>query len=308
MADASIRCGPASIHLPQLVMEAGFMISVGNGGTHSVPYIKPRCVEYMLKSLSLSLALIFCNSAFAGSLSEKPEWNGFFAEESVNGVFVLCKGNTGSCVTNNKARAASPYSPASTFKIANALIALESGAIKDWHEIFKWNGKPRGQKQWEKDFTLRGAIQASAVPVFQQLARTIGEKKMGKYLHKFAYGNEHVDGGVDHFWLDGQLKISAIQQVAFLEKLYLGKLPIATANQLIVADALVAEADADYVIRAKTGYGSHTTPGIGWWVGWMEKDTDVYFFAANIDIAKAGQLPARKAVPTKIMQHEGVLP
>lgn len=268
----------------------------------------------MLRNLIMFTAVIFCGHIFASGIEEKPEWNAFFTGENVNGVFILCKNGTESCRTSSKSRENVGFSPASTFKIPNALIALDTGVVKSQHQVFKWAGEPRGMKQWEKDFNLRGAIQASAVPVFQQFAKEIGEKRMKGYIHKLSYGNENIAGGIDHFWLDGGLKISAWQQVVFLEKLYKNTLPVSRESQLIVKDALVSEVTPEYLVRAKTGYslgapgyGDKSKAGVAWWVGWVERGTDVYFFATNIDVESEAQLPARKSVPIKILKSEAVL-
>lgn len=268
----------------------------------------------MLRNLVVLTAVMFCGNLFASSIEENPEWHAAFARENVKGVFVLCKNGIASCRSSDKSRVNIEFTPASTFKIANALIALETGVVKSQNQVFKWGGEPRGMKQWEKDFNLRGAMQASAVPVFQHFAKDIGEKRMKSYLHKLSYGNESVTGGIDRFWLDGGLKISAWQQLVFLEKLYHGTLPVSNESQLIVKDALVSEVSPEYLVRAKTGYslgapgyGDKAKPGIAWWVGWVEKGTDVYFFVANIDVENEAQLPARKNVPTKILKSEGIL-
>lgn len=252
----------------------------------------------------------FASTALSESISENLAWNKEFLSESVNGVFVLCKSSSNSCTTNNAARASTAYIPASTFKIPNALIGLETGVIKDERQVFKWDGKPKAMKQWERDLTLRGVLQVSAVPVFQQIAREIGETRMQKYLTLFSYGNANIGGGIEKFWLDGQLRISALNQVTFLESLYLNDLPASKENQLIVKEAIFTEATPEYLVHAKTGYsgvGSEANPGIAWWVGWVEKRVDVYFFAFNMDIDTQSKLPSRKSIPTKIMASEGIM-
>ena len=231
--------------------------------------------------------------------------------DSVKGVFVLCKGSSQRCVTNNKERTNKTFLPASTFKIANALIGLETGVINSEYQIFRWDGKPRAMKQWEKDLTLRNAIQVSAVPVFQQIARDIGEQRMQSFLTKFSYGNANIGGGIDQFWLTGQLRISALNQVTFLETLYADNLPASKINQHIVKEILITEASPDYVVHSKTGYsgaGTPSNPGIGWWVGWIEKGTEVYFFAFNMDMISDDQLPLRKTMPTRLLIQEDILP
>jgi beta-lactamase class D OXA-10 len=264
-----------------------------------------------MKTIAAYLILVFfASTALSESISENLAWNKEFSSESVHGVFVLCKSNSESCTANNAARASTAYIPASTFKIPNALIGLETGVIKDERQVFKWDGKPRAMNQWERDLTLSGAIQVSAVPVFQKIAREVGEIRMQKYLNLFSYGNANIGGCIDQFWLKGQLRISAVNQVKILESLYLNNLAASKANQLIVKEALVTEATPEYLVHSKTGYsgvGTEENPGIAWWVGWIEKGTEVYLFAFNMDVDNESKLPSRKFIPTKIMASEGII-
>jgi beta-lactamase class D OXA-10 len=260
--------------------------------------------------LMVVLLVVFVSPiSMASSIVETRSWNDVFANRAVEGVFVLCRQSRQSCRTNNMARATTRFIPASTFKIANALIGLETGVIEDERQVFKWDGKAREMHSWEQDFVLRGAMQASAVPVFQQIARQIGATRMQAFLKGFNYGNAETGGGIDRFWLDGDLRISAIEQIDFLESLKLGKLPASERNQLIVKDALVSAATDKYLLRAKSGYtGSNDKikPAIAWWTGWVESGTDVYFFAFNMDVTDEDDLLVRKTLPTEIMRREGV--
>lgn len=54
--------------------------------------------------------------------------------------------------------------PASTFKIPNSIIALESGIVENDNTLLKWDGKKRYLKIWEKDLTLKDAFRLSCVP------------------------------------------------------------------------------------------------------------------------------------------------
>lgn len=267
--------------------------------------------QVAMKTTAACLILaFFAVSASSKPVTENPAWNKEFSSASVRGVFVLCRGSSHSCTTNNAARASQAFIPASTFKIPNALIGLETGVIKNERQVFKWDGKSRAMKQWERDLTLRDAIQVSAVPVFQQIAGQVGEQRMQEYLRRFSYGNADIGGGIDKFWLEGQLRISAVNQVMFLESLYSNDLPASKANQLIVKEALVTEATPEYLVHSKTGYsgtGTEANPGVAWWVGWVEKGTEVYFFAFNMDIDDESKLPSRKSIPANIMASEGII-
>ena len=91
-------------------------------------------------------------------------------------------------------------------------------------------------------------------------------------------------------------------------ELYANKLPVSKCHQLVVKEALISEATPAYVVRSKTGYsgnGNDSKPGVAWWVGWIERDTEQYFFAFNMDIDSESKLPSRISVSTRILQKEG---
>jgi beta-lactamase class D len=117
-----------------------------------------------------------------------------------------------------------------------------------------------------------------------------------------------LETGVDHFWLDGALRITALQQIEFLKKFYLNQLPVSERSSLIVKDMLINEANSKYILRAKSGLGSSRTPAIGWWVGWVETDNDTYFFALNLDVAKDQDAPKRMIVARQCLASLGILP
>ncbi|MDX7310482.1 penicillin-binding transpeptidase domain-containing protein, partial [Klebsiella pneumoniae] len=131
-------------------------------------------------------------------------------------------------------------------------------------------GQTRDIAAWNRDHDLITAMKYSVVPVDQEFARQIGEARMSKMLHAFDYGNEDISGNVDSFWLDGGIRISATQHIAFLRKLYHNKLHVSERSQRIVKQAMLTESNGDYIIRAKTGYSTSIEPKIVWWVGWVE--------------------------------------
>ena len=67
--------------------------------------------------------------------------------------------------------------------------------------------------------SLHDAIRISNVPVYQELARRIGLDRMSENLALLDYGNEDTGTIVDMFWLQGPLKISALEQAKFLARL-----------------------------------------------------------------------------------------
>jgi Beta-lactamase class D len=114
--------------------------------------------------------------------------------------------------------------PASTFKVPHALVALDTGVVTD-KTVIKWDGKTRDYPGWNRDQTLDSAIKMSAVWVFQQFAVAIGRDRELAHLRAFHYGSATFEHDVTDFWLNGDLTITPVEQVAFLERMLTYDLP-----------------------------------------------------------------------------------
>lgn len=208
-----------------------------------------------------------------------------------DGAFVLFDNSGGKYFRVNEKRCAEKTLPASTFKIPNSLIGLESGVIPDENFIIKWDGVDRGIKEWNADNSLATAIKYSVVPYYQELARRVGREKMQKFLDEFNYGNKIIGERIDTFWLDNSLKISPDEQIEFLKKFYFYKLPVSKRSIDIVKKIMTVEKYPHAVLKYKTGGGrKEDGTWLGWLVGFIEKENiadanknDVYFFALNVD-------------------------
>jgi beta-lactamase class D len=220
-----------------------------------------------------------------------------FFDLGTEGTFVGYKVDDYLIIASDKTRSGEGRLPASTFKIANALIALETGVVQDPDkDVFKWDGVTRSIEAWNKDHTLRSAIAVSAFPVFQEIARQIGEERMKKYIDIIDYGNRDIGGGIDRFWVTGDLRIDPMEQVDFLDRLRRGVLPVGKRSQDVVRDILPVTKVGDATIRAKTGLTDKEHGSLGWWVGWVEKGSDVTVFAMNMDCKTQAQIDARISV------------
>src|SRR6201992_3887605 len=150
-----------------------------------------------------------------------------FIAEGTAGTFVGYKVDDYLIISSDKDRSGEAKLPASTFKIPNSLIALETGVVQDPDkDVFKWDGVVRPIEAWNRDHTMRSAIAVSAVPVYQEIARRIGPERMQKYLDLFEYGNRNIGGGLDQFWLSGALRIDPVQEIDFLDRLRRGRVPM----------------------------------------------------------------------------------
>ncbi len=236
------------------------------------------------------------------TLSES-DFQKIFAEFQVKGAFILYDLGKDTYSVYNKERTEKAFLPASTFKILNSLIALETGAIKDQCEIIEWDRRTWRFDEWNQDQTLQSAFQNSVVWAYQELANRIGRKQMQYWVDKADYGNRDISDEIDTFWLEGELRISPRQQVEFLKKLYENQLPFSQRSMDIVKEIMVVEQRGTYILRGKTGWAARGVPQIGWFVGWLEKASNVYFFALNIDIVNRKDVNARIGVTREVFKQ-----
>jgi beta-lactamase class D len=233
-----------------------------------------------------------------------------FADAGTDGTFVGYKTDDYLIIASDKERSGRAMLPASTFKIPNSLIALETGVVGDPDkDVFKWDGVTRSIEAWNRDHTLRTAIAASAVPVYQEIARRIGAERMQKYVDLFEYGNRDIGGGIDQFWLTGNLRIDAVRQVDFVDRLRRGTLPVSKRSQDIVRDILPVTKSGDCVIRAKSGLlGAEIgKPSLGWMVGWAEKGSANTVFALNLDVREPHHIADRMTLTQACLTEIGAI-
>jgi beta-lactamase class D len=233
-----------------------------------------------------------------------------FADDGTVGTFVGYKIDDYLVIASDADRSGEAMLPASTFKIPNSLIALETGVVGDPDkDVFKWDGVVRSIEAWNRDHTMRSAIAASAVPVYQEIARRIGAERMQKYVDLFEYGNRDIGGGIDQFWLTGNLRIDPIQQIDFVDRLRRGVLPVSKRSQELVRDILSVTTSGDAVIHAKTGLlGAEVgKPSLGWLVGWAEKGPASTVFALNLDIREPRHVADRMKLAQQCLTDIGAI-
>lgn len=148
-------------------------------------------------------------------------------------------------------------------------------------------------------------MRGSVVWVYQWFHSQIGEQAAKGYLEKADYGNKDPSGGKDGYWLDGNIRIDAFEQIQFLQKLHANALPFKLEHQRLVKDIIIVEAGKDWILRAKTGWEGR----FGWWVGYVEWPNGPVFFALNIDTPnRLEDLPKREAITRQVLQSISALP
>ena len=229
-----------------------------------------------------------------------------FQAEGIDGTLVVASSDGEIFHVHNDDRSRERFSPASTFKILNTLIALDTGVVTSKDSLFKWDGVDRGLPAWNKNQTLQSAFKVSCVWCYQEIARNVGSNRYSSALTVNDYGNQYVGDNVDQFWLNGDLQISAKEQIAFLRKLHDYSIPFRREHVDIVKEIMLDEQSADYIIHAKTGW---TGAGlqVGWYVGYVEKGDQKWLFAMNMRMNRAEQAPLRKELTIRSLRALGLL-
>ncbi len=236
-------------------------------------------------------------------VQDAPKLEAAFTAQKVTGTFVLYELKINTRHVFNAERAAKRFIPASTFKIPNTIIGLEVGAVKSVDEVLPYGGKPQWIKEWEHDMPLREALKLSAVPIYQELARRIGLPRMAEKVKALDYGNGEIGTVVDQFWLQGPLKISAIEQTDFLARLVQGKLPVKPESLAAVKEITLRETSGGRELHYKTGWGmSKNEAQIGWLVGWVQAGEGDSTFALNIDMSGMEEAPKRLVVAKECLK------
>ncbi len=221
------------------------------------------------------------------TLSIRSDFGNYFKNCRVEGSIVVYDNSQKKWIVSDTVGIKMETLPASSFKVINLLIALETGVIKDENEMVKWVGKTDTVKygyrpEIYRDMTVKEAFEVSAGWVFIELARKIGKEKYRQYLKQCQYGNLNIDHAEDDFWNFGSFGISPKNQVEFLRKLYNGELPFSARNAAILKKVMITEQTDAYTLSTKTGWTRANNINTGWWIGVIETKTGVYFFATRL--------------------------
>ncbi len=237
-------------------------------------------INTALLTFAFLVSLISCNVNKAKSDNSLKK---YFDENKVDGCFSLLNNSTGEITIYNMALDTQRFSPASTFKIVNSLIGLETGRILNDTMTIKWDGIKRSNENWNKDMGMAEAFKVSCVPYYQEVARRIGKDTMQQWIDSLGYGNRNMSGAVDSFWLNNTLKISPDEQLGLVKRLYFDQLPFRKSVHEMVRNVMVQEDNTAYKLCYKTGWGNEENGNdIGWMVGWIEENKHVYFFVTFI--------------------------
>jgi beta-lactamase class D len=237
---------------------------------------------------AIFFAALFTSCA-SNNIEQDPRVGDYLKQNGLTGCFGLFDNGTGEFTIYNLARFRdSVYLPASTFKIVNSLIGIETGRIRDSAFVIPWDSVKRSRPEWNQDLTMEKAFRYSAVPWFQELARRIGKDTMQHWLDTLGYASKYkkpvIANNLDTFWLDNSVKVTADEQLGLVKRLYFDQLPFQSRTQRIVRNVMKQEENANYRLNYKTGWGfTENNHAIGWIVGWIEENRRPYFFVLQLE-------------------------
>lgn len=225
-----------------------------------------------------------------------------------DGSFVLLDLESGHYQVYNDANSKKRVSPDSTYKIISSLVGLETEVVTNENAQMEWDGTIYPFEQWNKDQTLTSATINSVSWYFQKVDSLVGKTRIESYLKQMGYGNVDLSGGINEFWLESSLKISPIEQVKILEKLYTYKLPFSRRNIDIVKKTIKLSDQDKITLYGKTGTGIVNGNQLnGWFVGFVESKGKVFAFATNIQGKVWTDGATAKNITLSILKDKNIL-
>lgn len=208
--------------------------------------------------------------------------------------------------------------PASTFKIAIALMGYDADILTDAHTP-EWPFKPGyadWRAEWKRDTDPAYWMQESVVWYSQEITEKLGMERFKRYVDGFGYGNEDVSGtpgkqdGLTQAWLSTSLAISPLEQLGFLGRMLRGELPVSSHAVAMTKEVTrFGETATGWQIHGKTGMGfARDAKGeavrgkpYGWFVGWATKGDRTILFA------RLERDEARQPTPTSYRARDAIL-
>ncbi|MBP2643245.1 MAG: Beta-lactamase [Firmicutes bacterium] len=232
--------------------------------------------------------------------------NSYFQE--YNGSFVLLDMEKNHYQVYNDDNSKKRVSPDSTYKIVSSLVGLETGILQDENTQLEWDGTVYPFERWNMNQTLTSAINYSVSWYFQKVDLLVGKTKIENYLKQIGYGNYDLTGDINDFWVESSLKISPIEQVVILKKLYTYELPFSRKNIDIVKKVIKVSEHNKVNLYGKTGTGIVNGNSInGWFVGYVEREGKVYIFATNIQGKERADGTNAKNITLSILKDKNIL-
>lgn len=265
---------------------------------HIATYEKPSCGK-KLKNIFLSgiitIVLFSLSPILSSYATDRDHYHWTTGSKNISildltaffqgyeGSFVLYDLENNAWNIYNMKNATLRTAPNSTYKIYNALFGLEEGIITPENSIIAWDKTNYPIKAWNTDQNLNSAMKSSVNWYFQSIDKQLGISAVKHYIQKIGYGNKNLHADLSSYWMQSSLKISPIEQVELLTKLFRNDLDFTPENVDTVKESfhILSANDGDFY--GKTGTGQVNEKNInGWFVGCIETNGNTYIFSTNI--------------------------
>lgn len=265
--------------------------------------------------LFISFALKSCVNKY-NQTEVIPEWNEFFPEQLDRGVILIYDYEKDLLITNNSVDIERASLPASTFKILNTLIVLEEGVVNTVNDTINWpesidTSKYGYRPRIFKNLSVEEAFKASAGWAYVEMAKKIGKERYVDYLNKLDYGNGDLSIDDTDFWNFGDFAVTPEEQIKLLVDIYVEDVPFLKNSVNTLKRIMIVEENQNYILRAKTGWTRFGGRDVGWWVGYVERKENLFFFTTRIEkdrkviLKNFGSL--RKEITKAILNELGAL-
>lgn len=273
--------------------------------------INMRTSFHQIGLIVLLLSTLFSCNIQPAKKEVPPNFQPFFEAYGVQGCFLLYDLKNDLYQIYNSARCEQGFLPASTFKILHALIALETGVVTDKDMVIPWDGEVRSVEEWNKDHTLASAIQYSAVPYFQEVARRIGPERMKELVEDSDFGHmEITPETIDRFWLWGDSRITPWEQMNFILHFRNYQLHFSSENINLVSKLIILKQTDKWTFRGKTGMTVQDGKNIGWLVGYHEENDNTWLYVCNVESGlenSAKFRESRRGITEKVFKSMGLM-
>ena len=179
---------------------------------------------------------------------------------------------------------------------------MQEGVVNG-RSVFIWDGFVHDFDSWNQDQDLNQAFSNSCVWCYQDIANAVGVGAYKEYLNEIDYGEIEEDFELSKFWLDGSLKISAAEQIDFLKSVYRREYSFDDGAYEFLESMMILEQSDSFTLRGKTGW----TGEIGWFVGYVEKSSDIWFFAVNLEVNEKSRLNIRKSIVYDALRDKRII-
>ena len=254
-----------------------------------------------------AVALMLAGCKNKTCIENRSDFAKYYSQYRLSGNFVLYDLKKDKYTYYNQPQAQQAYPPGATFKLFLSLVGFETGNIKTEGN----EGLDQIKTTWNHEHITKDPFQNSTVHYYDLLTEKIGKQDIKTWMDKVPYGNADTTGGIPGFWQTGGLKITADEQLDFLQKLYEHKLPFSEVNMDRVKGMMAMQDTLGYSIKGKVGWAEQDNQDIGWFVGYVETKDDTYFFVNCIQSSDPGNPyfeSARMDIVYKILQNMKVLP